>query len=263
MLAIERLNRIRIIIQEYSHIDVSTLSSLLSVTETTIRKDLEKLEKEGFVTRIHGGAKINEKNVDHNSFQFLTSVSTAFKKIGNIARQLINENDVIFLGGGEICHYIAQKIKDENNLSIVTNNFGAIFELSGLDNINLISTGGIVERSGDNIQFIGDFASKTLENIFINKAFITVDGIHMHNGLTISNANLASLYQSVIDIAEELIIVVDYSKFEKTSMIKFADFERVQKVITNENIPDIYKKMLFENNIQLYTTVDSDIRIEE
>ena len=80
MFAAERQNKIKEILTEYKQINVSSLSSILNVTETTVRKDLEALEKEGFLFKTHGGAILNERHLDIQEGVYAYRISGGYLK---------------------------------------------------------------------------------------------------------------------------------------------------------------------------------------
>lgn len=143
MLAAERIRKIKQILVEYKRADVSNLSSLLSVSDVTIRKDLERLENEGFLTRTHGGAVINENSPSDNLYNILDIPEIEHKQmIGLIAAQIVNNNEAIFIGPGTTCLQIAKNLKDKKNLTVVTNNVSAALSLSDVSGVRVILTGG-------------------------------------------------------------------------------------------------------------------------
>lgn len=264
MFPAERLRKVKEIMLEYKHIDISTLSSILSVSEVTIRKDLAKLEQQGFLKKMHGGAILNEEDPSVKLAYIDDPFYEEKKSIAKIASQVIKDGEIILLGNGSTCLEIARNIKDKKNLTVITNNFNVIEELAGIDNIHLVCTGGNAKVINESIEFVGSFTLKVLEGIFINKSFISVQGIHLQHGYTVTRSEHLDFYNAVKSISNEVIVVADYSKFNKTALLPFCKIDDITKVITNENIPEKYKKYFFEKGIQLFTTVSSsDINCEE
>lgn len=112
-----RVKKIKEIMIDRGQIDVSTLASLLDVTDVTVRADLELLENQGFIIRTHGGAVLNEEYINQKRINDLCNGSSIeYNKdkdhIGQIAANLVEENEWIFLSGGETCYYIAKALLD-------------------------------------------------------------------------------------------------------------------------------------------------------
>ena len=259
MFAAERLAKVREVLLEYKHVDISTLSSILSVSEATIRRDLEKLEDEGFLTKTHGGAVINDEADQEAVLSFVDDPYIDEKRqIGIIAAQMILNGDVIFLGAGTTCQQIAKHIKDRKDLTVVTNNINIILELYGCNNISLLVLGGNIKSYGASISTSGQFSKKMLEGVFVDKAFFTVNGISIKDGYTLSSVELAEIYNIVLKNADESIIVMDYSKFDKRAFVQLGNIDLVKKIITNAQVSLPYKKFFFESNIQIFTAFNED-----
>ena len=259
MFGAERLAKIREILLEYKHVDVTTLSSILSVSEATIRRDLEKLEEEGFLKKTHGGAVISEEQTQEVQ---LSSTDDPFleekRRIGMIAAEMINNNDTVFLGSGTTCLQIAKNIKDRREITVVTNNVNIVVELANCPNINLLLAGGNTEHSGSSLSLVGQFTKRMLEGLFVSKAFFTVNGISLKFGYTVSSAEQAEIYNILMKNADEVIIVADYTKFDKRSFTPLATIDDYKKIITNAQVSLEYKKYFFDNNIQLFTAFEPE-----
>lgn len=255
MIPSQRLLKIREILLEYKHININMLSSLLSVTEVTIRRDLEKLEQEGFLKRTHGGAVLVETATEEVE---LADISDAYieekRQIGILAAQFINNNDSIFIGAGTTCLQIAKNIREKKDIYLITNNVNVGNELNGIHDIQTILTGGTIKSKNNTSFLCGSFTLRMLQNLYINKCFISVDGISIQDGLTVDDPELAEIYQIVFANCNEIILLADYSKFNIRAMMKIGPISRVKTIITNANVPPEYKNYAFENNIELFTS---------
>ena len=145
MFASERIRIIKGMFSDKKHINVSDLSTMLSVSEVTIRRDLEKLETENFLTRTHGGAVINE-DVTSSEKEFSNSDFDPYYQqrveISQIAAHMIEDNDVILLSPGPTNICIARKILNKKNLTVLTNDLNIASELSADTGIKVIIPGG-------------------------------------------------------------------------------------------------------------------------
>jgi len=150
MFASERLGIIKGLLIDKKHINVSDLSSMLNVSEVTIRRDLEKLENEDFLTRTHGGAVINTVNtseeenyIDNNEDPYLRERM----EISEIAVHMIEDNDVILLTPGLTNLCIARKIINKKNITVLTNDLNIAAVLSSNPSIKIIIPGGDLDSS--------------------------------------------------------------------------------------------------------------------
>jgi DeoR family fructose operon transcriptional repressor len=255
MFAAERVEKIKGILNEYKHVDVTTLSNVLSVSEATIRRDLERLEGNGFLKRTHGGAVINEKAAPDTTITRDDILNYEEKcQVGYIAAQLVENNEVIIAGAGATCLQFAKHLKGKKNLTIVTNNILVISELSTYKEIKVIATGGDVYANEDAISLVGEFAHKMLENIHVNKAFLGVSGVDLSSGYTANSSELALVWKKMHDVARETIILSDYTKFGKTDFVKLGPLDLAAKMITNEQVAEYFKKYYFDKGIPIYTS---------
>jgi len=103
---------------------------------------------------------------------------------------------------------------------------------------------------------VGSFALQALKGIFINKAFIGVKGVNFDSGYTVDSYEEALMIQEIRKISNEIIIVADYTKFNRTAFARLGELTMAKKVITNKQVPPKYKKFYFENAIKMYTTFE-------
>jgi DeoR family fructose operon transcriptional repressor len=254
MFAIERINKIKERLFKEKRVDVFELSELFSVTEVTIRRDLDKLEQMGFLVKTYGGAVLNEELVQ-KPVQSESEDGTIEEKrmIGKIASQMIENGDAIFLSPGTTCLEIARNIKDKK-VTVVTNDLSIGYSLRDSIGVKAIVTGGDLIQSTSTL--VGGFALQALNGININKAFIGVKGVHMDSGYTVDSYEEVMVIQGVKKISSEVIVVADYSKFNCTGFAKMGDLTMAKKMITNKQIPSEYKKYFFEQAVKLYTTFE-------
>jgi DeoR family fructose operon transcriptional repressor len=256
MFAIERLNKIKQLLLKEKRVDVYELSERFSVTEVTIRRDLDKLEQSGFLVKTYGGAVLKE---DEAQKLFLAEPDIEHshpeekRMIGKIASQMIEHGDAIFLSPGTTCLEIARHIKDKK-VTVVTNDVFIGYSLRDTVGVKVIVTGGDLNPSTSTL--VGNFALQALNGIYINKAFIGVKGINFDSGYTLDSHEEVMVIQGVNKISSEVIIVADYSKFNHTGFAKLGDLTMAKKVITNKQLPSEFKKYYFEQAVKLYTTFE-------
>lgn len=249
--------RIKEVLMERGHIDVSTLSSLLNVSEVTIRSDLEQLEKDNFVRRTHGGAILNEDYLHSNvENPLLVDSSNEYIRekeyIAEIATDLVSNSNWIFLGQGTTCYYVAKALAKKQSVNIVTNNLSVAAAFSLNKNAQVLVTGGSLVHS--HMYLAGDLFIRTVEDLHFSYAFVGVAGISIENGITVQDSSEVFILKKLREISNEVIVVADFSKFGKTSFMKIGRMNYPNSIITNESIPEIYKAFCYDNGIQLFTS---------
>lgn len=252
MFAIERLNKIKEILFREKRIDVYELSEKFSVTEVTIRRDLDKLEQMGLLVKFYGGAMLNEEYAARSgTAAAVDAVCEEKRQIGKIAAQMVESGDAIFLGPGSTCMEIARNLQDKR-VTVVTNDAAIGIELKNSAGIKVMITGGDLLPATSTL--VGGFALRALQGIYINKAFIGVRGVNMDSGYTLDSHEEVSVIQSVLEISSEVIIVADYTKFNRTGFARLGGLDLAKQVITNKQLPAAYKTYYFEQAVKLYTT---------
>lgn len=258
MFKAERIQRIKEIIFERKQIDVATLSSLLNVTEVTIRNDLEQLEKNGFLTRNHGGATLNASAFPEEQLHTdrMDGLNIPYDKekeeLGLVASQLVREREWIFLGPGTTSYYIAKALSKRQNLNIMTNNFYVANVFGSNASVQLLFLGGRMQNSG--MYTIPEDLNRELEHIYLSKFFFSVDGASMEGGYTLTDMNVVDIIRAVSDRCHEAIICLDSKKFEQRSFIRLGDLASISTIVTNNKIPQDYHQYYMEHGIRAYTS---------
>ncbi|MBP2655538.1 MAG: transcriptional regulator, DeoR family [Firmicutes bacterium] len=231
MLAIERRQNIVERIRKEQKVHVSNLSQLFSVTEETIRRDLEKLENEGILTRTYGGAVLSQHTNEDLPFPTRTSMNHEIKQaIAQKAADLINDGDTIMVDASTTCLELIYSLKGKKNLTIITNSVKIAHDFIG-SNPTIISTGGTLRAHS--LALTGPIAHSTIKNYYVDMAIISCKGLSLDKGMMESNEPEGDLKKSMIKQAAKVILLADHTKFNKTAFIKLFGFENVDYVITD------------------------------
>ncbi|NMA67279.1 MAG: DeoR/GlpR transcriptional regulator [Clostridiaceae bacterium] len=252
MFAIERIKIIKNYLLKENKVSVAKLSELLNVTEVTIRRDLEKLEKEGFLERTHGGAILKEFNDEENIEEFNDIYVTQRQEIAETAFHLVSDNDMIMITEGLTNVYIAKKLAQKNNLTVLTNDMRVAMEFANSPNNNVVLLGGDLKEYA----VYGQLTENNMQYFSVNHLFVEVDAISKQTGMMVSSISKASLIQKAIRSAEMVSVVCLANYFGEKSLYRVGSLDVADKVITNSVLDDAYKDYLFSLNIQVYTSVD-------
>ena len=147
MLALERRNLILEKLQAEKRVVVSDLSQLYNVSEETIRRDLDKLEKEGLAIKSYGGAVINEDiSIDIPLNVRKNQNVSGKQKMAEIDASLVKDGDHIFLDASTTAVFVAKALKEKQRLTVITNSMEILLELADVSGWNIISTGGVMKE---------------------------------------------------------------------------------------------------------------------
>ena len=140
-------------------------------------------------------------------------------------------------------------LKDKNNLTIVTNNLSFIINCLKYTNLNIISTGGTLNRETNS--FSGIDSLNLLKNYNINKAFMNATGISLTNGVTNSSPLESEIKKIAVKKSSEVFILADYSKFDICSLVTYCNLDDIDYLITDKFPPEAYNQLIEKNSIEL------------
>ncbi|MBQ4897645.1 DeoR/GlpR transcriptional regulator [Paenibacillus sp. Marseille-P2973] len=234
MSSIRRYEKIMEVLLTNKEVTVAELSDRLGVTGKTIREDLTRLEEQGLIIRVHGGAVLAQGD----QFGILPAKEPLVKHAeekADIARKAlahIQEGDIIALDGGSTTLEIARRL-DNRPMTVITNDVYIISELAAKDHIRLVVPGGYRVRN----MLAGPEATAYVKQLNIQKAFISATGIHPEHGLSIYTGDLIEFKRALIDTAREVIAVINHHKFGQTALRTFASLNEITRIITDGALP--------------------------
>ncbi|TVR05395.1 MAG: DeoR/GlpR transcriptional regulator [Spirochaetaceae bacterium] len=252
MLAVERRQVIFELLQETGSVTVTDLSRRFEVSEETIRRDLTKMESGGLLQKTYGGAFINagmhrEVPVSLREHTYVEGKNV----IGALSAEIIRNGDTIFLDASTTAVHIAEQILDRKNLVVITNALKVVESLARAPSIKVICTGGTLRASS--LTLVGKAAESAIAQYFADKAFICCDGVHRAHGVTDANEKEAEVRKQMMRQAASSILVVDATKFDKTSFVHMADFGGFDVMITDKEISSEWRAVLAEHDVECRT----------
>lgn len=250
MLAIERRRLIISILQEKNSVLVPELSKEFNVTEETIRRDLEKLEREGILKRTYGGAVLNEStNVDLPLNIREVTNKEGKEAIGTKVTDFIEDGDTILLDSSSTALQIASKIKNKKKITVITNSIKIVLELSDAKDCRIISTGGMLRENA--MSFVGHMAEQSIKNYNVDKAIISCKGVDKLKHITESNEMEAEVKKAMINSADKVFLVVDHAKFDKVAFVKMLNINAVDMIFTDRRLPEDWEQHLRNHNVEV------------
>lgn len=254
MLALERQHKIIELIQKEKTVKVVELSKQFNVTEETIRRDLDKLAKQGIVQKTYGGAllivKDEEKEAEELSFDYRIKENTTSKeKIGRAIAQLLENHDTIALDSSTTCLEVAKQLPQDKTFTMITNGVSAMTILSQYKGVTTICTGGTLRTTS--LSLIGPTAKSNILNYYADKAIISCKGIDLNRGVMESNELEKEIKQSFVSVAKEVILAVDHAKINKRTIHKLMDLKEVNYIVTDKLLSREWEEICAENKIKI------------
>ncbi|WP_331708986.1 DeoR/GlpR family DNA-binding transcription regulator [Streptococcus lutetiensis] len=241
MARILKSKRKQFIMEKLSHdkfVRLDDLVSLLDTSESTVRRDLDELESERKLHRVHGGAEL-----PHSLQEEFTNQQKSIKNIqekmlvAKKAASLISNDDVVFVDAGTTNELLLGYLS-QDNLTVVTNSIHHAAKLVD-KNIQTIIIGGHVKKSTD--ASIGAVAYEQIKQLNFDKAFLGINGID-EEFLTTPDMEEAVIKKTVIENARKLYVVTDSSKIGRVSFAKVDKIENAT-IITNQSSGALMKKI--------------------
>lgn len=246
----ERLVLIKQRVQSLKKVSVADLSKECAVTEETIRRDLDKLEEEGVVTRVHGGAIWNAK-IQQEGIHFYRRMTKYLKEKQSIARKtasLLEGKTTIIADSSTTVAEALKMIPDSPDVTIVSNST-EVFREFQQSSFNIISIGGEFNKKTLSLQ--GQLAKQNVSKYNVGIALIGCKCLSLDRGVQDSNESEAEIKKLMLEQAEEVALLVDHSKFNQTAFVSLIDLDSVDYIITDMNPGDEWIRYCEAHNIQL------------
>ena len=240
MLALERRNQILEKLQAEKRVVVSDLSQLYNVSEETIRRDLDKLEKEGLAIKSYGGAVINEDISIDLPFNVRKNQNVSGKqKMAEIVASLVKDGDHIFLDASTTAVFVAKALKEKQRLTVITNSMEILLELADVSGWNIISTGGVMKEGY--LAFLGSKTDESIRSYYVDKVIFSCKALDKDWGIMESQEAFGSTKRAMMSSGREKILVVDSSKFDQTAFSVAGSLKDVDVVVTDKKPVDRWR----------------------
>ena len=238
-------------VSENKKIKVSDIVERYGISGVSARNDLEILENEDVLRRVHGGAVSISKQESGSDFDKRYKTNSAYKKeLAKEVAKLIEDNDTVMMNAGTTLTYILRAIHDKKNVSIVTNSLPNTVEALDSPDFNVILLGGQIDPKYR--YTFGSDALSQLEKYHANKCIISVDGVNAQNGLTLYYSSEVDVIKKMIDCSDTCIVAVTKSKIGKNTFASVAPITDVDILVTNKSEKTDEIAAIKENGVKVY-----------
>jgi len=249
-MAEERRQRILAILRAEGRVLVGSLSDLFSVSQITIRKDLDVLDERGLLQRSHGGALLPSSDalLDPSVHEKQKLHAAEKERIAVAAVKLVREGSCVMLDSGTTTAAIAQELKKLSSLTVITNAINIAADLTNT-NFEVILTGGTLRKNS--FSMVGPIAEDFLKEVHADILFLGVDGFDLEIGLTTPNLMEARVNRAMVNSAHQVVAVCDSAKFSRRSMSRIMPITELHHVITDRGLPESIAEALRKQNIEV------------
>lgn len=229
----ERQRKVSEIISSSGSAKVSDLSKQLRVSEETIRRDFEKLESQGLLHRIHGGAVKTESRSDIPVSKRKATNIQEKEMIARTAASYVEDGDIIALDASTTTQLMTKYLKGKE-LTVITNSIGVTLQLAQESNIRLLLIGGYL--SEHSMSLVGNFAELVVSDYHVDKFFFSCLGVDYKRGVSEIHEDQALVKKQLLSISEKWFLLADHSKFGEKSLFRLCNVQEVDYLITDNRV---------------------------
>jgi DeoR family transcriptional regulator, aga operon transcriptional repressor len=235
---------------------VEEMTSELTASPASIRRDLTRLEEQGLVYRTHGGAMLTGKAV-YEPFRFDASFheredrfATEKQRIAEAAAALVKEHETIGLSAGTTTTLIARQLQQRQGIHIITNAVNIGMEMSSTTALETTLTGGSMRWAGA-FSLVGPAALETLNMFVMDRLFLSVTGMDPARGATMIEPEEAAVFRVMVRQAREVIVVADSSKMGMVSPAVICPARDIDLLITDDGISKEVANAFVANGVRV------------
>lgn len=237
-------------LQEEGYARVRALAEAFSVSEVTVRQDLERLESEGHITREHGGAYLKSvpQQVRAMALHHLVNMD-AKRRIGRVAAQQVEDGESIILDSGSTTTEVAMNLAQREHLTVVTNALNIALILGAMPTCSVHMPGG--QFKAPTLSLSGEKSVDYFQGLFAQKLFLATAAVSFEAGLTFPAIADIAVKRAMIESASHVYLVADSSKIGRTSFSSLGGIELIHTLITDEGIRDEHRQSFVDAGIEV------------
>lgn len=243
-----RINKILDILAAHKKIKVTFLAELLDISQVTLRKDLDNLERKGIIKRIHGFASLDGASDTGRRMATCYSIK---KKIAKVAAASVGEGETIMIESGSCCALFAEELAlAQKKVTIVTNSVFIMNYLCRVPDIKLILLGGYYQP--DSQVLVGPMTAKCGEMLFSDKYFLGADGFIPGYGFTGKDHLRVEIASKLAERTNKVYILTESEKFTRRGAYNLLHYSKLAGVFTDDGIPKDAEAVLLRNNVSIH-----------
>ncbi len=250
-----RIEQLKSMLKVEKSMKISEISNRIGVSPMTTRRDIEILEKEGFIKVLHGAVIYESSDSSGGLSDYMLTIAEGQNKekkkdIARRALSFIEEDDIIFLDAGSTTESLARLLPEDIKLTVVCYTINIFLAVADHKNITTILLGGTYNRETMILEQQG--ISPILQNNRTKKAFISAGGFHSKLGLTCSNESESLTKKTALQLAADSYLLMDSSKFNEVNSCFFAEASDFGNIITNNDLTDHYRNYLSDTEANIH-----------
>ena len=249
MLAVERRTEILRQLQRDGRVVVTEVSRAFGVTEETVRRDLNQLEREGLLSRTHGGAVERRGEAEDLPYGLrnLTNIE-AKRAIGARAAELVRDGDALMLNSSSTAYEALRALHAHRDLTLITNSVRLLAD-PDLAPHTIMSVGGELRRRS--MTFVGPVAAQAISQFNADVALISCKALSPTAGIMEANVADAEVKRAFIANARRVVLLADGDKFDQTALVTISGFGPIDVIVTDRRPGDAWIGLCEREGISL------------
>ncbi len=253
MMKYERLHALADYLKMQRQATIPELAKAFSVSEITVRRDLNLLAEQGIVNKVYGGAVYNfdfiQQKLEVPISKRQAEHIKAKRRIGELAAGLVEDEDTIFVDTGSTVYRMIPFLAEIRHLTLVTNSLDALLAAANLKHVRLLTVGGLFQP--DTHSFAGSYSEYALDRYSFDKAFIAAVSVSPERGVSNNNIYDTAIKRTAMKNSRLAYLVVDASKFQLNAFNNFAGLNEFSGLVTDRNPGEKVARYCENNQIQL------------
>lgn len=231
----ERQQRILMQTRAEGRVEVAALAQALAVTQETVRRDLDRLERQGLVRRVHGGAiPTGGLDFEPGLNQRDATASSQKARMARLAVGLLPREGTVLLDAGTSTARVAAALPEDSRLTVVTNALPIASQLAARPHLTVHMVGGRVR--GRTLAAVDTWALETLSRVTVDVAVVGTNGISIGRGLTTPDASEAGVKSAMVAAGRRAIVLADSSKYGTDQFAQFAALRDIDVVVSDSQL---------------------------
>ncbi|USD63422.1 DeoR/GlpR transcriptional regulator [Vibrio sp. SCSIO 43140] len=241
-----RQSEILNLVNDRTRVQVSELSELTGVSGVTIRQDLNFLEKNGYLKRVHGAAVALQSDDIESRLEVHFDIK---QQLANKAADLVTPNETVLIEGGSANALLARTLAERGDVTIITPS-AYIAHLIRHTSANIILLGGVYQHQGESL--VGPLTKLCIENIHFSTAFLGIDGFDIDTGFTSRDMMRADIASTILAKKRRNVVLTDSSKFGQIFPSSIGSTNEISVLITDEAAPQDMLKHLKSKGVEIF-----------
>jgi DeoR/GlpR family transcriptional regulator of sugar metabolism len=261
MLARQRQARIVDEVRRHGGARVSDLTSLLEVSDMTVRRDLEELERQGLLHKVHGGAVPASHSAEEPGYAAKSVLQQREKAaLAAAAAAFVRPGQALAVSAGTTTHALATALSAVPDITVVTNSVRVAdaFEPTAVAaRQTVVLTGGVRTPSD---ALVGPLADAAVRSLHVDVLFLGVHGMDPGAGFTTPNLAEAETNRALIAHAQKVIVVADHTKWRTVGLCTFGPLSAADVLVTDDGTDEEARRLLGESVGELVLAPVGDAR---